>query len=152
MGRWGSGDGDRYSRHWYDPDRLASAGIAEASIRDRGLDKEVAQKKEDFSRAIDAAPQPLDYFHALSGNLQLVPTDAARQALESDYRAMTNSGMLRGEIWSFPSCWADQPAGGAVQSPPPLFHLKGEPTGERGFSPTRSKFPTREWASGGVGE
>ena len=38
----------------------------------------------------------------INGQLQLVPTAAARQALESDYRAMTDSGMLRGEIPSFP--------------------------------------------------
>jgi hypothetical protein len=33
-GRWGSGEGDRYSRHWYDLDRLARAGIAEEAVRD----------------------------------------------------------------------------------------------------------------------
>ena len=49
-GRWGSGEGERYSRHWYHLDRLARAGIAEA----------------------------------------------ARQALEADDKAMTESGMLRG--------------------------------------------------------
>jgi hypothetical protein len=101
-GRWGSGEGDRYSRHWYDLDRLARAGIAEAAVRDRTLAAEVAQHKEDFWRAMDADEQPIDYLHALSGNLQLVPTDAARQALESDYTAMADSGMLRGEFPSFP--------------------------------------------------
>jgi hypothetical protein len=30
-----------------------------------------------------------------------VPIDAAREALEADYRAMTDSGMLRGEVPSF---------------------------------------------------
>jgi hypothetical protein len=30
-----------------------------------------------------------------------VPIDAARLALEADFRAMTDSGMLRGEIPSF---------------------------------------------------
>ncbi len=101
-GRWGSGDGDRYSRHWYDLDRLARAGIAEAAIRDRPLAVEVAQHKEDFWRATDADAQPINYLHALSGNLQLVPIDSARQALEADFQAMTDSGMLRGEIPSFP--------------------------------------------------
>jgi len=100
-GRWGSGEGDRYSRHWYDLDRLARAGIADAAVRDRTLAAEVAQHKEDFWRATDADEQPIDYLHALSGNLQLVPIDAARQALESDFQAMTDSGMLRGEIPSF---------------------------------------------------
>ncbi|MBD2550202.1 nucleotidyl transferase AbiEii/AbiGii toxin family protein [Microcystis elabens FACHB-917] len=100
-GRWGSGEGDRYSRHWYDLDRLAQAGIAEAAVRDRPLCEEVAQHKEDFWRARDADEQPIDYLHALSRNLQLVPTDEARQALEADFQAMTDSGMLRGEIPSF---------------------------------------------------
>ena len=49
-GSWGSGEGERYSRHWYDLDRLASAGIAEAAMRDRELAMEVAQHKEDFWR------------------------------------------------------------------------------------------------------
>jgi hypothetical protein len=105
-GRWGSCEGDRYSRHWYDLDRLARAGIAEAAVRDRTLATEVAQHKEDFWRAMDADEQPIDYLHALSGNLQLVPTDAARQALESDYTAMAHSGMLRGEFPSFPELLA----------------------------------------------
>lgn len=100
-GRWGSGEGDRYSRHWYDLDRLAQAGIAEAAVRDRLLCEEVAQQKEDFWRATDANEQPINYLLALSGNLQLVPIAAARHALESDYQAMIDSGLLRGEIPSF---------------------------------------------------
>jgi hypothetical protein len=43
----------------------------------------------------------IDDLHALSGNLQPVPTDAGRQALESDNTAMADSGMLRGEFRSF---------------------------------------------------
>ena len=66
----------------------------------------MAQHKEDFWRAMDADEQPIDYLHALSGNLQLVPIDAARQALESDYTAMASAGMLRGEFPSFPELLA----------------------------------------------
>jgi hypothetical protein len=102
-GRWGNGDGDRYSRHWYDLDRLARAGIAEAAIRDRPLAVEVAQHKEDFWRATDADGQPFNYVEVINGQLQLVPTAAAREALEADYRAMTVSGMLRCETPSFPA-------------------------------------------------
>ncbi|MCX5946166.1 MAG: nucleotidyl transferase AbiEii/AbiGii toxin family protein [Cyanobacteria bacterium] len=101
-GRWGSGEGERYSRHWYDLDRLARAGIAEAAIRDRPLAVEVAQNKQDFWHTTDAAKQPIDYVQVINGELQLVPTADAREALEADYRAMTDSGMLRGEIPSFP--------------------------------------------------
>jgi len=95
-GSWGSGEGERYSRHWYDLDRLASAGIAEAAMRDRELAMEVAQHKEDFWRK-----PPIDYFQALSGDLQLVPTGEGREALAADYAAMTNSGMLRGQAPAF---------------------------------------------------
>ena len=91
-GSWGSGEGDRYSRHWYDLDRLASAGIAEAAMRDQALAMEVAQHKEDFWRK-----PPIDYVQALSGDLQLVPTGAGWLALEADYAAMVGSGMLRGQ-------------------------------------------------------
>jgi len=95
-GGWGSGEGDRYSRHWYDLDRLASAGIAEAAMRDRVLAMEVAQHKEDFWRK-----PPIDYTQALSGDLQLVPTGDGLLALEADYIAMASSGMLRGEAPAF---------------------------------------------------
>lgn len=95
-GSWGSGEGDRYSRHWYDLDRLASAGIAGAAMRDRALAMEVAQHKEDFWRK-----PPIDYFQALSGDLQLVPTGDGRLELEADYAAMSSSGMLRGEVPTF---------------------------------------------------
>ena len=95
-GRWGRGDGERYSRHWYDLDRLDRAGIAEAAMHDRSLAMEVAQYKEDFWRA-----PPIDYVQALSGDLQLVPTGDARKALEADYRAMSNSGLLRAPYPSF---------------------------------------------------
>lgn len=100
-GRWSSGEGERYSRHWYDLDRLAGAGIAEAAVRDRLLAVEVAQHKEEFWRARDVDGQPIDDLHALSGNLQLVPTAAARQALESDDTAMADSGMLRDAFPNF---------------------------------------------------
>lgn len=67
------------------------------------------------------APDRLYFFRALHGirpswyganastsardNI-LVPTDAARQALESDYTAMADSGMLRSELPSFPELLA----------------------------------------------
>ena len=101
-GRWGSGDDERYSRHWHDLDRLARAGIAEEAIRDRPLAEEVAQHKQDFWSAKDADGQPINHVQVINGQLQLVPTAAARDALKADYRAMTDSGMLRGEIPSFP--------------------------------------------------
>lgn len=100
-GRWDSGEGDRCSRHWYDLDRLAGAGIAEEAVRDLTLATEVAQHKEDFWRSRDADEQPIDDLHALSGNLQLVPTDAARQALETDDTATADSGMLRDAFPNF---------------------------------------------------
>ena len=65
-------------------------------MRDRALAMEVAQHKEDFWRK-----PPIDYFQALSGDLQLVPTGDGRLELEADYAAMSSSGMLRGEVPTF---------------------------------------------------
>ena len=86
-GSWGNGEDDRHSRHWYDLDRLASAGVAEAAMGDRDLAIEVAQQKEDFWRK-----PSINYAQALSGDLQLVPTGIGRAALEADYPAMTLQG------------------------------------------------------------
>ncbi|MGB5135416.1 MAG: nucleotidyl transferase AbiEii/AbiGii toxin family protein [Prochlorococcaceae cyanobacterium] len=97
-GQWGKGDGARYARHWFDIDRLASAGVASAAIQDRALAMAVAQQKQDFWRSRDSENKEIDYLKAINGDLQLVPTDAAKTVLESDYRAMTESGMLRGEV------------------------------------------------------
>jgi len=66
---------------------------------------DVRRHKEDFWRAMDADKQPIDYLHALSGNLQLVPTDAARQALESGYTAMADSGCCAVSSRASRSCW-----------------------------------------------
>ena len=96
-GQWGKGDGTRYSRHWFDVDRMATAGVGEKAIEDRALAKQVADHKEDFWRSRDSANQPIDYRAAISGSLQLVPTGEAYIALEADYAAMLNSGMLRGD-------------------------------------------------------
>jgi len=101
-GRWGSGEGERYSRHWYDLRiRLAGEPFGKGHLGGP-LVLEVAQHKEDFWRATDADGQPINYVQVINGQQQLVPTAAAREALEADYRAMTDSGMLRGEIPSFP--------------------------------------------------
>ena len=67
---------------------------AGAAIRDRLLAVEVAQQKKDFGRATDAEGQPINDVQVINAELQLVPTAAAREALEADYRAMTDSGML----------------------------------------------------------
>lgn len=79
-----------------------------AAIRDRPLAVEVAQHKEDFWRATDADGQPINYSQVINGQLQLVPTAAAREDLEADYRAMTDSGMLRGEIPGIPELLEQQ--------------------------------------------
>jgi hypothetical protein len=73
-----------------------------AAIRDRPLAVEVVPHKEDCWRATDVDGQPINYGQVINGQLQQVPNVAARQVLESDYWGMVGSGMLRGEIPSFP--------------------------------------------------
>jgi len=151
-GRWGSSEGDRYSRHWYDLDRLARAGIAEAAVRDRTLAAEVAQHKEDFWRAMDADEQPIDYLHALSGNLQLVPIDAARQALESDYTAMASATSPWGGAVACLSFALDfalfGPAGLAsdtlTDKKDPLHSKESDGMEPSGFEPLTPCMPCRE--------
>jgi hypothetical protein len=94
-GQWGKGDGARYARHWFDVDRMATAGVAKKAMEDRSLARQVADHKKDFWRSKNSANQPIDYIAAINGSLQLVPAGEALEALEADYAAMLESGMLR---------------------------------------------------------
>jgi hypothetical protein len=77
--------------------------------------RSLAQHKKDFWRATAADEQPIDDLHALSGNLQLVPIAAVRQALESDYTTMADQGCCAVSTQLPGAAGADQPAGGALQ-------------------------------------
>lgn len=100
------GGGRGFARHWHDLSRLARAGYAERAIADRALAVEVADHKTKFFAEKDLAGAPIDYLAAVSGRLQLVARDDAYRALEEDYRAMVDAGLLWGEPESFEALMA----------------------------------------------
>ncbi|MXW68019.1 MAG: nucleotidyl transferase AbiEii/AbiGii toxin family protein [Gemmatimonadales bacterium] len=89
--------GERWSRHWHDLVRLDDAGIAAQALADRELALSVARHKAMFFRENDSNRQRIDYHAAVSGNLRLVPSGAAQEALAADYASMLVTGMLLDE-------------------------------------------------------
>jgi hypothetical protein len=86
--------GDRYSRHWYDLAAMAQSGHAHAAMADQALAQAVAQHKSMFFAEKDAAHQPIDYHAAVGGRIQIVPEGGALAALDKDYAAMLEDGLL----------------------------------------------------------
>ena len=86
--------GQRYSRHWYDIAALAQTGHAAKAAGDHPLARSVAEHKSVFFAEKDASGAKVDYLKAVSGGLQLVPAGAAMAALEKDYGAMLEDGLL----------------------------------------------------------
>lgn len=93
--------GERWSRHWHDLARLDDAGIATLALADRELALSVARHKAMFFRENDAGGQRIDYEAAVSGDLRLVPSGAAQEALDADYASMLTTGMLLDEAEPF---------------------------------------------------
>ena len=86
--------GERYSRHWYDLAAIAKTPYFAAACADQALARTVAEHKSLFFVEKDAAGARIDYFAATSGQLQLIPTGASLTALENDYTAMMEDGLL----------------------------------------------------------
>lgn len=86
--------GERYSRHWYDLAAIAKTQHFSAACADHPLARAVAEHKSRFFAEKDSVGAKVDYFAATSGQLQLVPTGASMKALEADYDAMTEDGLL----------------------------------------------------------
>lgn len=93
--------GERLSRHWHDLVRLDDAGIASSALADRELARSVARHKAMFFRENDVHGAQIDYLGAVSGGLQLVPTDTAHPVLANDYARMLADGMLLHDSESF---------------------------------------------------
>lgn len=72
-----------------------------AAVADRELAQAVALYKSAFFAEKDRAGNWIDYRAAVSGGLQLVPTDDAGMALEQDYRRMVDEGLLLDEAEPF---------------------------------------------------
>ena len=89
--------GERWSRHWHDLVSLDKAGIAARALADRELALSVARHKAMFFRENDSTGRRIDYEAAVSGNLKLVPSGAAEEALAEDYASMLAIGMLLDE-------------------------------------------------------
>ncbi len=86
--------GERYSRHWYDLAALARSRFFESAVNDHALAMQVAKHKSMFFAEKDLAGQWIDYEQAVSGSLRLVPEGASLAALERDYTAMLEDGLL----------------------------------------------------------
>jgi len=89
--------GDRFARHWYDLVRLDDEGHADAALGDRIRAMAVARHKAMFFVEKDANNLLIDYAAAIQGQLALVPTGAALDALSDDYGRMVADGLLMDE-------------------------------------------------------
>ena len=85
---------DHLARHWHDLVRLDRTGFAERALADHQLATNVAKHKAIFFREKDHAGHWINYGAAVSGSLQLVPTEGARDQLAEDHRLMVESGIL----------------------------------------------------------
>ncbi len=86
--------GERWSRHWHDLARLDDAGIAERALADQELALSVARHKAMFYRENDSSRRRIDYHAAASGDLRIIPSGTAQEALAADYASMLSTGML----------------------------------------------------------
>lgn len=86
--------GERYSRHWYDLASIAKTPYLAAACADRVLAQTVAKHKSVFFIEKDVSGKKIDYFAATSGQLKIIPTGESLAALERDYTAMLEDGLL----------------------------------------------------------
>ena len=86
--------GERYSRHWYDLAAIAKTPYFAGACADQLLARAVAEHKSVFFVEKDAAGAKIDYFAATTGQLKLIPAGESLTALENDYAAMLEDGLL----------------------------------------------------------
>lgn len=86
--------GERYSRHWYDLAAIAKTPHFAVACADQALAQAVAEHKSVFFIEKDATGNKIDYFAAVGGHLQLIPAGESLAALEKDYAAMLEDGLL----------------------------------------------------------
>jgi hypothetical protein len=87
---------ERLSRHWYDLAMLADQDHGQAAVADCALLTDVVKHKKVFYNASYA-----NYDACLSGQLRLIPKDAAVAALRDDFQRMISAGMFIGDPPSF---------------------------------------------------
>ncbi|HWK69478.1 MAG TPA: nucleotidyl transferase AbiEii/AbiGii toxin family protein [Burkholderiaceae bacterium] len=93
--------GERYARHWHDLAAIARSPYFATAISDREVAMAVARHKSYFFVEKDAEGQVIDYVTAATGNLKIVPTAAAKAALETDYAAMLADEIMIGNSVPF---------------------------------------------------
>ena len=86
--------GERFARHWHDVTRLDTSGFADAAIADIGLARAVADHKSIFFSEKNPRGEIIDYHAAVSGSLQLVPSNGALAKLATDYQHMVDDGLF----------------------------------------------------------
>ena len=86
--------GGRFARHWHDLARLDATGHVDSAVANREIAHAVAAHKAVFFREKDASGNWVDYEAAVSGGLDLVPTDSSFAALADDYARMVDDGLL----------------------------------------------------------
>jgi hypothetical protein len=86
--------GERFSRHWYDLAAIAISPYFASALADHALAHQVAEHKSAFFSAKDAQGKLIDYARAVTGAIRLVPKGGAFAALERDYSAMLEDGLL----------------------------------------------------------
>lgn len=86
--------GERYSRHWYDLAAIARSAHYESAIADHVLRIKVAEHKSMFFAEKDEHGAKVDYHRAVTGAIQLIPNGKSLAALEGDYSAMLEDGLL----------------------------------------------------------
>lgn len=96
-----SGLSERFSRHFHDLARLDEAGHLPEALAAKDVADAVAVHKAAFFAEKDSAGNRIDYMQAVRGDLSLVPTGAAFDALQRDYQRMIEDGLLFGEAESF---------------------------------------------------
>lgn len=92
---------ERYARHWHDLAAIMRSPHFDSIVQDRAVAKAVAQHKAHFFIEKDADGHTVDYAAAVTGSLQLVPTDAAREALAEDYSRMLEDQLIVGDALPF---------------------------------------------------
>ena len=92
---------ERAARHWYDLASLHKAGYVGAAVEARAIAKKVAIHKKWFFPEKDADGVVVDYYAAVEGGLQLVPTDNAFDELSVDYQQMLEGGLLLNDALPF---------------------------------------------------
>lgn len=87
---------ERLSRHWYDLAMLADQAHGQAAVADRALLADVVKHKKVFYNASYA-----NYDACLTGQIKLLPEDAALAALRDDFHRMIGAGIFIGEPPTF---------------------------------------------------